>query len=96
MYKSTSVDNLERIISERDATIKTLNAAVLLTASTGGGKEGKIITYTSFRGYIFIRKPNDLRVLLSLPVLGSRALDMVSTDDTLRWSTPRRPRRRLA
>lgn len=90
MYKSTSVDNLERIISERDATIRTLNAAVLLTASTGGGKEGKVITYTSFKGYIFIRKPSDLRVLLQLPVLGSRALDMVSSGDhfTLVYTSP--------
>ena len=82
MYKSTSVENLERIISERDASIKTLNAAVLLTASTGGGKEGKVITYTSFKGYIFVRKPRDLRVIMQLPVLGSRALDMVSNGDT--------------
>jgi len=82
MYKSTSVENLERIISERDASIKTLNAAVLLTASTGGGKEGKVITYTSFKGYIFVRKPRDLRVIMLLPVLGSRALDMVSNGNT--------------
>ncbi len=90
MYRSTSVENLERIISDRDATIKTLNASVLLTASTGGGKEGKVVTYTSFKGYIFIRKPNDLRVLLQLPVLGSRALDMVSSDDhfTLVYTSP--------
>jgi outer membrane lipoprotein-sorting protein len=90
MYRSTSVENLERIISDRDATIKTLNASVLLTASTGGGKEGKVITYTSFKGYIFIRKPGDLRVLLQVPVLGSRALDMVSTDDhfTLVYTSP--------
>ena len=90
MYKSTSVENLERIISDRDANIKTLNASVLLTASTGGGKEGKVVTYTSFKGYIFIRKPNDLRVLLQVPVLGSRALDMVSTDNhfTLVYTSP--------
>jgi outer membrane lipoprotein-sorting protein len=90
MYKSTSVENLERIVSERDAAIKTLNASVLLTASTGGGKEGKVVTYTSFKGFIFIRKPSDLRVLLQLPVLGSRALDMVSTGDhfTLVYTSP--------
>jgi outer membrane lipoprotein-sorting protein len=82
MYRSTSVENLERIISERDASIKTLNAAVLLTASTGGGKEGKVVTYTSFKGYIFVRKPRDLRVIMQLPVLASRALDMVSNGDT--------------
>jgi outer membrane lipoprotein-sorting protein len=82
MYRSTSVENLERIISERDAAIKTFNAAVLLTATTGGGKEGKVVTYTSFKGYIFVRKPRDLRVIMQLPVVGSRALDMVSNGDT--------------
>jgi outer membrane lipoprotein-sorting protein len=82
MYRSTSVENLERIISARDASIQTLTASVLLTASTGGGKEGKVVTYTSFKGYIFVRKPHDLRVIMQLPVIGSRALDMVSNGDT--------------
>ncbi|HTV09973.1 MAG TPA: hypothetical protein VMD97_13100 [Candidatus Aquilonibacter sp.] len=82
MYRSTSVENLEKIISDRDAAIKTLTASVLLTASTGGGKEGKVVTYTSFKGYIFVRKPHDLRVIMQLPVIGSRALDMVSNGDT--------------
>lgn len=82
MYKSTSVENLERIVSQRDSSIKTLTASVLLTASTGGGKEGKVVTYTSFKGYIFVRQPSDLRVIMMLPVLGSRALDMVSNGDT--------------
>ncbi|WP_263369884.1 LolA-like protein [Granulicella cerasi] len=78
IYHSTSVDQIEKDTSARDASIKTLNASVLITASQGGGKTGKVVTYTSFRGYIFVRKPNDLRVILQLPVLGSRALDMVS------------------
>jgi outer membrane lipoprotein-sorting protein len=81
MYRSTSVENLEKIISDRDAAIKTLNAAVLLTASTGGGKEGKVVTYTSFKGYIFVQKPRNLRVILQVPIIG-RALDMVSNGDT--------------
>jgi outer membrane lipoprotein-sorting protein len=82
IYRSTSVENLEKIISDRDASIQTLTASVLLTASTGGGKEGKVVTYTSFKGFIFVRKPRDLRVIMQLPVLGSTALDMVSNGDT--------------
>lgn len=82
VYRSTSVENLEKIISDRDAAIKTLTASVLLTASTGGGRTGKVVTYTSFKGYIFVRKPRDLRVIMQLPVVGSRALDMVSNGDT--------------
>jgi outer membrane lipoprotein-sorting protein len=81
-YKTASVDQLEKELADRDAAIKTLDASVLLTASTGGGKEGQITTYTSFKGYIFVRKPRDLRVILQLPVLGSRALDMVSNGNT--------------
>ena len=62
--------------------IKTMNAAVLITASTGGAKEGKVTEYTSFKGYIFVQKPANLRVILQLPVVGSRALDMVSDGKT--------------
>jgi outer membrane lipoprotein-sorting protein len=82
VYRTTNVGELEREISDRDTAIQTLNASVLLTATTGGGKEGKVTTYTSFKGYIFVRKPRDLRVILQLPVLGSRALDMVSNGQT--------------
>lgn len=78
VYRSAPVEVLEKEVSDRDAAIRTLNASVLITASTGGGKEGKVTEYTSFRGYIFVRKPSDLRVLMTLPVLGSKALDMVS------------------
>lgn len=81
MYRSTSVENLEKIVSDRDGAIKTLTASVLLTASTGGGKEGKVVTLTAVKGFIFVRKPRDLRVILQLPVIGSRALDMVSNGD---------------
>jgi len=78
MYRSAGVEVLQKEVSDRDAAIKTLNASVLITASTGGASTGKVTTYTSFRGYILMRKPRDLRVILQLPVLGSRALEMVS------------------
>jgi outer membrane lipoprotein-sorting protein len=78
MYRSASVEILKKEVSDRDDAIKTFNASVLITASTGGGRTGQVTTYTSFRGYIFVRQPSDLRVIMQVPVLGSRALDMVS------------------
>ena len=78
MYRSASVETLQKEVSDQDAAIKTLNASVLITASTGGGKEGQVTEYHAFQGYIFVRKPSDLRVILQVPVLGSRGLDMVS------------------
>jgi outer membrane lipoprotein-sorting protein len=78
VFRTATVDVLQKEVSDRDAAIKTLNAAVDITATTGGGKEGKVVTYTSLHGYIFMRKPGDLRVLMQKPVIGSRAVDMVS------------------
>ena len=69
---------VDRIDAQVDA-IKTLNASVSIAVSTGGAHTGgDIKDYTTLSGYIFVRKPQDLRVVLQIPVLGSRALDMVS------------------
>ena len=82
VYQTASVEQVEQQVSERDAVVKTLNAQVLITATTGGSKEGKVKEYDSFKGYIFVQKPANLRVILQVPVFGSRALDMVSDGST--------------
>jgi outer membrane lipoprotein-sorting protein len=82
VYQTASVEQVEQQVSERDAALKTLKAQVQITATTGGSKEGKVKEYTSFTGYIFVQKPADLRVILQLPLIGSRALDMVSTGNS--------------
>jgi outer membrane lipoprotein-sorting protein len=81
-YKTATIEELESGISERDAKLKTLNAQVLITATTGGSKTGKVTEYTSFRGYLFVQKPANMRAIMQLPVIGSRALDMVSDGKT--------------
>jgi outer membrane lipoprotein-sorting protein len=81
-YRTESIEQVEKDVSDRDAALKTLNAQVLIETTTGGSKEGKVKEYTSFKGYIFVRKPADLRVILQLPLIGSRALDMVSNGNS--------------
>ncbi len=90
LFRSATVETVMKDIQDRNAKIQTLNSSVLITATTGGGRTGKETVYTSLKGYIFIRKPRDLRVLLQLPVFGSRALDMVSNGDgfTLMHTAP--------
>ena len=90
--QNATVEDLKKAIAERDAGIETLNASVLISASTGGSKEGKIKQYTSFRGYIFVRKPRNLRVILQVPFVGSRALDMVSDGKSFTLLIPPRNR----
>jgi outer membrane lipoprotein-sorting protein len=82
VYQTASVEQVVQEVSERDAAVKTLKAQVLITATTGGSKEGKVKEYDSFTGYIFVQKPANLRVILKLPLIGSSALDMVSDGQT--------------
>jgi hypothetical protein len=55
-----------------------MNATVLIRASVGGAANGKETDYTSIHGYILLRQPSMLRVLGMLPVIETRAFDMVS------------------
>src|ERR1700730_2261320 len=58
---------LDRLLSQVDArfnVIQTLNATVEIVASEGGARQGHIKEFPSFSGYIFLRKPESLRVLM--------------------------------
>jgi outer membrane lipoprotein-sorting protein len=86
-----SLDQLLKQVDTRFNEVQSLNAAVEIVASEGGARQGQIKEFTPFSGYIFLRNPEDLRVLLRLPVLGSQALDMVSDGKTWKlWSPPKK------
>jgi outer membrane lipoprotein-sorting protein len=85
-----TLDQLLTQIDTRFNQIQSLNATVQIAASEGGARQGQVIEHTSLDGYIFLRKPEDLRVLLRVPYLGSVGLDMVSDGKTWKlWSPPK-------
>lgn len=86
--KSATLDELIKQIQGRFDAIKTMNASVDIVASTGGSKQGKVTVYTTFSGYILLRKPEDLRVLLLLPLVHTRAVDMVTDGSTFKMLIP--------
>ena len=87
---SATLDQLLNHVDTRFNAIQSLNASVEIVASEGGARQGQVIEHPSFSGYIFLRKSEDLRVLLRVPVLGSQALDMVSDGKTWKlWIPPR-------
>ena len=90
VVRNATLDQLLAQVDARFNQIQSLNATVEIIASTGGARQGQIKVYTSVGGYIFLRKPEDLRVLLRMPVLGSQALDMVSDGKTWKLWVPRR------
>lgn len=90
VVRDATLDQLLRQVETRFNQIQSLNATVEIVASEGGSRQGQIKEYPSFNGYIFLRKPEDLRVLMRVPYLGSVGLDMVSDGKTWKlWSPPK-------
>lgn len=90
MVIGTSLDQLVKQVSTQYDAIHTFKASVEITATTGGSLQGHVTEYPSFSGYIFMRKPEDLRVILLVPVLRNQAMDMVSDGKNWKlWIPPR-------
>ncbi len=85
-----ALDQLLKQVEVRFDAVQTITASVEIAATTGGGLQGHETEYPSFSGYIFLRKPEDLRVLLRVPILGSQALDMVSDGKNWKLWIPRK------
>ena len=88
VIQNATAEQLVAKMNEQNDAIQTMYASVEIAASTGGPRSGEVKEHTSLRGYIFLRKPEELRVLLLLPVIGSKALDMVSDGKTFKLLIP--------
>ena len=87
---STSLAQLIHQVNTQFDAIQTMRATVEISATTGGSLQGKVTESPSFSGYIFLRKPEDLRVILLVPVLRNQAMDMVSDGKNWKlWIPPR-------
>lgn len=87
MY-GTTLDELLRQVSDRNAAIQTMTAFVDVVACTGGASKGEVRCYPPFSGYIIIGSPEHIRVILKVPVFSSQALDMVSDGNSFTLVIP--------
>jgi outer membrane lipoprotein-sorting protein len=78
VVQTVTPEELVKRLNDRWDSLNTLNATVEIQASVLKSKEGVAKDYTSFRGHILMRKPELLRVLGQVPVLGTRMFDMAS------------------
>ncbi len=75
-------------LEDQAQRIHTMQATVDIDTSVGGEKKGKITDYKEIRGYILVRKPAMLRMIGLLPVVRTRAFDMVSDGTNFKLSIP--------
>src|SRR5438477_4398373 len=77
----------ERINSEA-RKIHSFSATVEIATSLGGSKKGKVTDIQQIKGYILEKDPDMLHVIGLLPIVRSRAFDMVSDGKTFKLSIP--------
>lgn len=85
---TATADQLVKTINDQCDLIHSLNATVEFQATVGGPRKGKEKTYTSFSGYILLRKPESLQVIGFLPVIHTRAFDLATDGDTFKLWIP--------
>jgi outer membrane lipoprotein-sorting protein len=85
---TATADQLVTAINDQCQEIHTLSATVEFQATEGGPRKGKEKTFTSFSGYIRLRKPDSLRVIGLLPVIRTRAFDMATDGNTFKLLLP--------
>ena len=84
---NATLDQLLKQVDGRYATIQSMISPVELVACTGGGIEG-VVKCLKFSGFIVIGKPENINVILKVPVLGSQAIDMVSDGRSFKMKIP--------
>jgi hypothetical protein len=72
---------LEQLLANMDASaarLQTLKLTVEMDLSTGGERKGIVTDYRQVSGYVLVRKPEMLHMIVRAPVVGNRLVDMVS------------------
>ena len=78
VVQTASADELVALLDRRWDNMQTLTATVEIQLSVFKTATGEATDYTTIPGIILLRKPEMLRVFGRVPVIGTRALDMVS------------------
>ncbi|HVH87045.1 MAG TPA: DUF4292 domain-containing protein [Terriglobales bacterium] len=87
LLTATLPELIERINSAA-RQIHSLSATVEIASSVGGSKKGKVTDIQEIKGYILEKDPDLLHVIGLLPIVRSKAFDMVSDGKTFKLSIP--------
>jgi len=85
---TAAVPDLEQRITRQYDAIHDFSATVDMTPALGTAEKNKITEYKDVRGYILFKKPADIRILGTYPVVRSTAFDMVSDGTMFRLYLP--------
>ncbi|MBV9072625.1 MAG: DUF4292 domain-containing protein [Acidobacteria bacterium] len=87
LLQATLAQLVDKINSEAKQ-IHSVNATVEIATSIGGAKKGQVTDIQQIKGYILEKDPDLLHVIGLLPLVHSRAFDMVSDGKRFKLSIP--------
>jgi hypothetical protein len=88
--KEASLEQLVSSINANAARLNSFKATVDIDTSVVEQKKGKSKDYPQLRGYVLVRKPDMMRMILLVPVVRGTAADMVSNQNNFSLSIPSR------
>jgi len=88
--KNASKEELVSYINRVATKIQTMHAVLDIDTAVGGARKGKVTQYQRIGGFVYLRKPAMLRMQGLVPIIHSRAFDMVSDGQQFRlWIPPK-------
>ena len=92
---TSAIASHEQLLTEirnRYGAVRSATLSVDVTASAPPAHSETLGAYSRLSGYILLRKPDDLRIILFVPIAHIRALDMVSNHEGFRLAIPAKRR----
>lgn len=88
--KESTLQGLVDALNEQAEKIQSLQATVDIDTSSGGMKRGHVTDYKEIRGYVLARKPALLHMIGLMPIVRTKAFDMVSNGQEFKlWIPPK-------
>ena len=79
--KAASFDALLDLIRNYDEIVSLVSSEIVVTLTTGKIESGQLDKYRSAPGYILLKRPDSLRLVLQAPVTKTSILDLTSEGD---------------
>jgi len=88
--KTATQAELIDYIDAQAAKVQSMQATVDIDTTVGGAKKGRVTDYQQIRGYVLARKPAMLRMIGLLPIVRTKAFDLVSDGKEFKlWIPPK-------
>jgi hypothetical protein len=88
VVQNATLDQVLQQVDDRYKSIQNMTAKVQVSYDTGGSLQGVVTEKGPFTGEIVFQNPDNIRMILNLPVVGSRMVDMVSDGKNFKMLIP--------